>query len=255
VSAPEILGCDQVRDALAAGPSVRTPAVDAHLSGCEACRAYAAEMSALDAKLLRALRVPVPAPRSADVVALESRSPASAPPGAPRAAATSRRFHVRQFALAASVAAVAVLAGALWFAFPRDTLAGDVVAHMAEEPQAWRADAATVPAASVAYVLSRAGVRLGGGSGPDVTYASACWFRGRFVAHLAVRSAAGPVTVLVLPAEHVEGRRPFASDGYRGVLAPAPRGSIAVLTRDGAPVEPAVLDSIAASVAAAVRYD
>ena len=41
------------------------------------------------------------------------------------------------FALAASAAGVAMLAGLLWAGFPRDSLAADVVAHMAHEPQAW----------------------------------------------------------------------------------------------------------------------
>lgn len=244
MSAPEILACEQVRGALAAAPAARTPSLESHLAGCEACRTYAAEMSALDSRLLRALRVPVPPPRSADIVAFE-----------PRASAAPRNARVRHFALAASVAAVAVLAGAIWFAFPRETLAGDIVGHMPEEPQAWNADAPTVPAASVAYVLNRAGLRLGDQPAPDVTYASACWFRGRFVAHLAVRAASGPVAVIVLPAERVDARRPFVSDGYRGVLVPAARGSIAVLARESSPVDPAALDAVAARVAAAVRYD
>lgn len=247
MSATVPLDCATVRDTLAADPAGRSAELDAHLAGCAACRAYAADMAALDAQVLRALRVPVPPARTATIVAFQPR--ATATPVAARVART------RRFALAASVAAVAVLAGSLWFAFPRDTLAGDIVGHMAEEPEAWSAEAPAMPASAVSYVLARAGLRLTEGTHPDVTYANACWFRGRFVAHFAVRSADGPVTALVLPAERVDGRRPFQGDGYRGVLVPAPRGAIAVLTRDSAPATAAALDDVAARIAAAVRYD
>ena len=83
----------------------------------------------------------------------------------------------------------------------------------------------------------------------DITYAHSCWFRGRHVPHLIVQTPEGPVTVVVLPRERVAGTVEFQENGYHGMLVPAKRGSIAVLTRDRADV-----DAVAARVLAAIGY-
>jgi aminopeptidase-like protein len=65
-----------------------------------------------------------------------------------------------------------------------------------------------------------------------------------------VRTTDGPVTVLVLPREPVQQSIRFDEGGYRGMLVPASRGSIAVLSRDEADVE-----QVAQRVAQAIVYD
>jgi hypothetical protein len=157
-----------------------------------------------------------------------------------------RRFP-QQFAIAASVAAVAVLVGLLWIGIPRPSLASAVIAHMTEEPGAWTT---TTPLSStdVATVLAGAGLHFDAGL-TDVSYAHSCWFRGRYVPHLVVQTEDGPVTILVLPHEHVGERTNFSEGGYRGVLVPAARGSLAVLARDGGDV-----DAVVARATAAVGY-
>ena len=235
------MNCDDARFALAADPRGGDPALLDHLERCASCSAYAADMNELDDRLRVALEVPVP------VRELPSGPYAVAATMASGAGGLAARPATRRFALAASVAGVAVLAGLLWAGFPRQSLAGAVVAHMAHEPQAWQATS-TVPDADVDRVAARSGVRLRGEL-PDVTYAHSCWFRGRQVPHLVVRTPDGPVTVMVIPAETVEGRVAFDEAGYRGTLLPAPRGSIAVLARGTVDPEP-----IAARVLAALDY-
>jgi hypothetical protein len=250
--------CAAVRDALAAQPRVRSPALEEHLRTCAACARYAAEMQALDAKIRRALEVPVPAAASPLPERLAPRVPSA------RAAAARPGASRRWLALAASVAGAAVLATALWTGAPRDSLASDLVAHMSHEPQSWQRNPA-VPESALAYVLRRSGVRIERTAGaPEVTYAHSCWFRGRFVPHLAVHTPAGPVTVMVLPEERAAGRVAFEEGGYRGVIVPAQRGALAVLAPESggsgggggsvAAVDEATLDAIAARVGATVRY-
>jgi hypothetical protein len=232
--------CSEARFALAANPGDEDAALAAHLDGCAACAAYAGEMLELDRRVLGALRVDVPGRLAT--------GPLPQPDVARR-----RFFRSPLLALAASAAGVAVLVGLLWSAFPRESLAGAVVAHMSHEPEAWGATA-PIPSSALAYALARTGVRLEGDVG-DVTYANTCWFRGRGVPHLVVRSAAGPVTIMVLPHESLPRRRPFDEGGYRGVLVPAARGSIAVLARAGADaVDAAAMDAVAARALEAIRY-
>lgn len=236
------MNCSDARFRMAAEPSARDAALDAHLQSCAACFAYAQDMLDLDGQLRAALAVPVPdiaLPSGPHAVAAGTATPL--PRRRPGTVA-------RRFALAASVAGVAILTGLLWIGVPRESLAGAVVAHMAEEPDAWSASAPLGDTA-VAEVLSRSGVRLDPGM-PGVTYAHSCRFRGRQVPHLVVQSPGGPVTILVLPDEHVAANAAFEEAGYRGVLVPAGRGALAVLTRDASDVE-----AVAALAQHAIRYE
>jgi hypothetical protein len=84
---------------------------------------------------------------------------------------------------------------------------------------------------------------------PGISFANSCWFRGRHVPHLVVQTPGGPVTIMVLPDEEVGGRTAFAEGGYRGMLVPAQRGSIAVLVRDATDA-----DAVASQALAAIAY-
>lgn len=162
-----------------------------------------------------------------------------------RAAGTHASAHgapvpaARRWAFAAGVLLAGVLAASFLALRPGDALATDLVAHMAEEPEAWSGRQA-VPQSALDLVLRRSGVRLDRVAAGEVVYANSCYLRGRQVPHLVVQTDAGPVTVLVLKGEKLKSRRPFDEGGYRGVLWPVPGGggAIAVLARDAARAEP-----------------
>jgi hypothetical protein len=239
------MNCADARFALEANPATADTAVAAHLRACGACAAYAAELRDLDRRLLDALQVDVPArplPHGGPYVAAGGREDATYD------VAPVRRQRARWVGLAAGVAAVAVVSSVLWGVYPRTSLAGAVVAHMAHEPDAWQ-QARALPADSVRAFLARQGVRIDDRF-PDVTYQQSCWFRGRFVPHLVVDTGTGPVTVLLLPHIAVAAATPFAEDGYRGELVPSGTGSVAVIARGATEVEAA-----ATRVRAAVHYD
>ena len=230
------MNCEAARLALETEPASADPALAAHVRGCADCAAYRAELVDLDDRLRAALQVPVPGsvlhPRVAVLPA------ARRPP------------RLTQFAWAASLGAVAVLVGILWSAFPRASLAADVTAHMAHEPAAWNATA-PLPGPRVAPTLERQGVHLRPGV-VDVTYVQTCWFRGHRVPHLVVAAGDGtPVTVMVLTAEPVASRQAFDEQGYRGVLVPAKRGGLAVLSRGGDDVD---VDAVATRALEALQY-
>jgi hypothetical protein len=231
--------CSDTRFLLAADPSSGDAALLEHIGHCSQCSAYADDMRELDRRLRLAMEVPAPAARpQPEPWAAVDTAPGTAPAGG----AVTRRF-----ALAASVAALAVLVGTLWTAFPRASLASAVVEHMAEEPYAWQ-ETSVLPDPEIAQVMARSGVQLDAGFA-DITYAQSCWFRGHHVPHLVVQTPDGPVTILVLPRERIARRASFDEGGYRGALVPAGRGAIAVLARDGADV-----DLVATSALAAIRY-
>ena len=228
---------EQYRRAVLANPRSTDPELEAHRAGCEDCRAFTDRVLTFEHRLVRALKVGTP--NSAKVLPFGSRNSARPTHGA------------RWLALAASVAICFVVAAGIWLT-PRSSLAADVVAHMAEEPAAWKTQAA-LSAGELAPVLRRAHISLDP-KAPSVSYANSCEFRGQVVPHLVVQSPRGPVTVMVLTHESVSKARPFEEQGYRGTILPIPQhGSIAVLMR--APgTTAAEIDAVAAQVRSAIVW-
>jgi hypothetical protein len=136
------------------------------------------------------------------------------------------------WAIAASVL-LAVTAGLLlWTARARDSLARDIGAHLALEPGSWT-PTEVLSGDAIDTVLRSAHVELVGGQ-DRVVFARTCLVHGHWVPHLVVRTAQGPIAVVILPGEPVKSPAAFHESGFRGMLLPAPRGSIAVLTQQGA---------------------
>lgn len=200
-----------------AGGDPRHPDGEAleHAAGCAACAAHLRELRRMDVTILAALRVPAAAsgPRP---------SPAASVAGA---VLGDRR---RWFALAASIAGGVAVGALLWASGPRDALARDVVRHVEHEPAALVPTQTAADPLRVREVLARDGVRLVGGMGL-VTYVRSCEFRGHEVPHLVVQTADGPVTVLLLPQERVDGPVQFHEGRYVGTIEPLGAGAVAVI--------------------------
>ncbi len=206
------------RTAILADPHDSDAELRAHREACAECRAFTDQLLKFESRLERALRVEI-APR-ADVLPFQRKRGIA--PQAPR----------RWLAVAASVLIGAAIVGGVWLSLPQSSLAADVVAHMAGEPQAWRRTDVAVPMPELADVLKNSKLRLKPDAG-IVSYASSCLFRGYRVPHLVVQTPSGPVTVMVLVHEAVRRPAQFDAEGYRGTIVPVPgHGSIAVLMRD-----------------------
>lgn len=260
--------CEHVRLQIGAEPLANDAAVAVHVAGCADCAQYQREMRTLEANLGRAMQWPASAadaaagPASAarrgNVVELDAArasraaaASAAAPAAAMPDAAGARAW--RPAPLWFSVAAcVALVSGVLTFAFlarPTDAIASALVEHMADEAESWT-ETRVVPQSALDLVLRRSGVRLDAGGAADVVYAHSCFFRGRYVPHLVVRTAQGPVTVLVLPGEPVQERTSFSEGGYSGVLMPGTALGAAA-DSSGAPARP----SFAILARGALRVD
>lgn len=209
------MNCLEYRRAVGAEPHRADAELDAHARGCAACSEYTEQMRRLDARIESALRIPVPLWSSVETV--------------------RERWTRAPLALAASLMLAVAVASILWMLMPRTSIAADVIAHMQHEPDAM-ATTEPIPESAVAYVLERAGLKVHLSPG-SVTYAQSCLVRGHFVPHLVMNEGRGPVTVLLLAHEKVDREEHFSEGGYTGVIFPAPRGAIAVLTRDESQVE------------------
>jgi len=214
---------------IGADPRSSDPELREHRESCGECQLYTERLLRFESRLERALRVDVRA---------QTRRPAS----------------WRWMAMAASVLLGVVVAAGIWAVLPGASLAADVVAHMREEPQAWRRTDVAVPDAELNDILRESNLRLGAAAG-IVSYASSCAFRGHQVPHLVVQTPSGPVTVMVLVHESVSRLTQFDEQGYRGTIVPMPgHGSIAVLMQNPGAAQARDLQRIAAQVRASIVW-
>ena len=214
--------CSHARLHIGADPRHLPAEVQVHVESCAGCRHFRDETLALDARLQAALELPLPDFR--------------------QRAATPRRW----YALAASIVLGLLIAGGAWLTRPSVALAGELVGHVGHEAGSWE-QRQQVPAAAVADVLRQAGVQFD--PALPVVYAMACPFHGRLMPHFVVQTDHGPMTVMLLPDEKVRVRTRFSEGGYHGVLLPAGKGSVAILSREGE-----VPDSVAGQVISGVHW-
>jgi len=271
--------CEEARELIGADPDGASTELLAHLKDCPECQAYRSQMIAFNARIRRALELsphalaresrkqdftqpqssavpptdePVAMSRTSDdssVVRLTREPETSAKlvrePTARRRGPTSRRG----WAMAASLAAAAIVGAMMWLSRPTESLASEIVTHVEHEPDSW-GRTQSVTAAELEAVLRKGRVKMGPGVG-KVVYANGCWFRGHFVPHLVISTQDGPVTVIILKAEHVTATRAFNEAGYSGLLLPAHSGSIAILSRTPMELEKPAQDVLRALEAAA----
>lgn len=213
------LSCFEFRQLLGAEPQRRDAAVAEHKLACSSCAAFAGEQLALDAKLQRALYVPVPEALAPRIVFAATRRP-------------------RRRLLWATAALLVAGLGAGWLGWQTAetvSLPVAVVEHVQHEPDLLMLPTSLrVEREHLVKVMDWGGARLTGDPGA-VSYAGLCMFRGDLVAHLVVPTAQGPVTVMLLPKIHIQQSQPFDESGFRGVLVPLEQGTIAIISGRSAP--------------------
>jgi hypothetical protein len=232
---------------IGADPSATSAELSEHLAGCPECAQFQREMVTLDNDIRRALEQG-PLGTAAELTgAAPAQVATSVTPitDAPKTRRSKRAKVWSGWALAASVAVASMLA--VWLLRPSESLAHDVVEHVEYESGSWTSHEQISPAA-VKKALAKAGAELDLSS-DKIMYAHSCVFHGHVVPHLVVTTPSGPVTVMVLPEEHVKQRVAFHEDGMSGVITPAPHGSLAIIMQGNENV-----DSVAQEVQQSIHW-
>jgi hypothetical protein len=212
---------DEARLLIGAAPAQVGEQLAAHLAACPQCTLFQQQMRRMDQDLARLLSAPLPlhlAPR-----VLPSTVGRGTRPARPAAGGL--------LALAASLVLCIGLGALFWALRPQPSLAAGVLDHIQGESGSW-SQVVPMTATATAETLARAGVVLDPGD-LSVTYARICLFDGHWVPHLVVRTAQGPITVMVLRQEHTATRQSFRQNGYSGTLVPIPSGGTLAVVAQG----------------------
>ena len=245
------MNCEEFNKAVLSEPHAESPARSAHAEACPDCARLFVRVQRMERELSAVLAVPVPESLSGAVPDIEALAPRASrddsaagnvvefPAGRGAGSAASRWPVFASLAAAVALIAVFVLRPQGAAPFDGQALAAEVFEHVDHELGAMRPAATSVDDAAFDAALSPAGVRLAPESVPGlVSYARSCVIDGRLVPHLVVQGAAGPVTVLIMPDQRVDGPMSIARDGLEGVILPVGEGgSIAIVGRDAASVD------------------
>jgi len=211
------MNCDDYRETIAAEPS--WDGGEEHLSGCAACQGYRDEIKALDNRIEQALLLRVP---ELNIPELDTENVVALP--RTRRISTPVWFAVAATVVIAAFIGVRMVGNSVTY----PSLADEIVAHLDHEPRSLkvtdkpvsdRALARVVPA-SIAEMDHEAGL---------ITYARTCVINGKKVPHLVIQGEFGPVTILLMPDEMIDGAVQIDGQSINGVILSVGSGSIAII--------------------------
>jgi hypothetical protein len=219
------MNCDQYREAITADPSESFDGAALHITDCASCVKYRDEIRLLDDKIAAALAIGVPElkipelpPASADsnVVSLTLKR-------------TRRLSAPAWIGIAASVAIAAVLGVRFLAVAPvYDSLADEVLAHLDHESSAYRNVTDAVSEQKLDNVVRSDVASMDQDIGL-ITYARTCVINGHKIPHLVIQGENGPVTLLLLPEEHIDAAVELSGENINGIILPVGSGSIAIV--------------------------
>lgn len=253
------MNCEEFNKAVLSEPNADSMARREHAAACPDCARLFVRVRRMERELSVVLAVPVPESLSGDVPDVETlarREQAgddgnvvAFPAGRSDRGGRGRWPAIATLAAALALVAVFVLRPPAVEPVDGAALAAEVFEHVDHELGAMRPATTAVTDETLGDALRPAGVRMASDSVPGlVSYARSCVIDGKLVPHLVVQGAAGPVTVLIMPDQRVDGPMSIARDGLEGVILPVgDGGSIAIVGRDAASVD-AVRDIAGANV-------
>jgi len=171
--------------------------------------------SALEIKVPEFVMPELPAIEADNVVTLPGRRRMTMPIG---------------FALAATV----VLAAFIGFRFTGDdaasyeALANEVLAHVTHEPNALLITEQAVDDEKLHNVVPASIANMNHSAGL-ITFAETCPINGNNVPHLVIQGERGPITIILMPNEHVSEAITLNNSDSHGVILPVGDGSIAIV--------------------------
>lgn len=237
---------EEFEQAILADPNSNDPELLAKEAECEHCAALADKARKLDQRLKGAFDVPVPdSQRGAlpDMAALVAESESRGDNVVELGARKKPSFAMPAWiGLAACVALVSALVLRQPEVMPEagateQALIAQMIEQLGTEMDSMVPSDVRVSASRVSNILRPVGASMDVAPGP-ISYAKNCVVNGELVPHLVVQGERGPVTILVMQKQMVDGPVSIVHGEYEGVILPVGEtGSIAIIGHDAESVE------------------
>lgn len=211
------MNCINVCRQIATDPEHLNHEISTHLAHCGSCRAFAKSQQQFSKTLNRATRIKPPEELAAKILLRQSL----------------QRKNTFQFRLRAvmAIATVFVLAIGLVIGIQQWnsplSLQQSVITHIKNE-QHHLYESNSVSQITLKKLLEPHHIKLVH-SLANVHYASACPIRQFPGVHLIIQGTNGPVTILLMPNEHISRTMPITDSRFNGRLIPVSNGSIAIV--------------------------
>ncbi|MFT5176189.1 MAG: anti-sigma factor RsiW [Gammaproteobacteria bacterium] len=229
-----LMNCLQFRRAVEADPNGMSDLERAHTQQCPACAEHARRIASFNRVLSAAVNTSVPDNLSEKIILRHAFRSTSA-----------QRFHWP--ALAAGLLLVSAALAVGGYFHKEAQLKHEVIAMVDAADYALQARG-PVAVQSLSKVLETLGLRLNRPIS-NVSFAGRCLVRGHLSGHVVLRDIDTPITVFLMPEEHLLRQTKFESAHWSGLLAPADNGAIAIVAPRGQE-----LDAITLQVLAAIQW-
>lgn len=235
------MNCLELRRIVTSEPDNRNLEITRHADQCVACNIFMEKQNRFDHLLTQAVMIN-------SLEGLESRILHRHGMGEKIQARTNR---TQWYSMAASIALVAVLSAGVFMkdksqqTTPLEQL---VVAHIQQEPQSFEQHN-NVQLAALNFLFKPYSAHVNNNIGL-VNYAVICQIRNTYGVHMVVQTDNGPVTVIYMPGEYVNSQETLDDGKYKGIIVPAGRGSIAIVSEDSE-----ALQNVEDRIDTAISYD
>jgi len=232
------MNCEDYKEAIATDPSWEGG--EPHLSGCAACQGYRDDMQALDRRIGQALSLRVPELDMPELPELDTDKVVTLP--ARRRISTPAWFAVAATVVIAAFVGIRMVGDNVTY----PSLADEIVAHLDHEPKSLRVTDEPVSDRRLTRIVPASIAEMNHEAGL-ITYARTCVINGKKIPHLVIQGEFGPVTILLMPDEMIDGAVQIGGQSINGVILPVGSGSVAIIGEDKenlGNIQQSVVDSV-----------
>jgi len=243
----KFMNCDKYKELLAADPTTAVEGGAEHVAACASCAAFTQEMQAFNDRIAAALTISVPDLGVPELPELKDDNVVDLPFGG------KRRFSAPTWIGIAATVVLAAFVGVRMINTSQLnslSLADQVLAHLDHEPNALQVTNVAVSDERFSNVVNPSIGTMDRSVGL-VTYAQSCVINGRTIPHLVIQGEKGPITLLLMPEEMIDGAMTLDGKGVNGVILPVGNGSIAIIGERDEPLtelEQRIINSVEWSI-------
>jgi len=212
------MNCLEYRRHYLADPANTDNEMHSHVSNCHSCQQFTFKQKEFENALHDTINIDVPEGLASRILLNQSLEQSNKKP------------RQRMYAIAASVLLTLSITTGVLFK-PTQLSANELVLTHINDELTHLQDKNNIQLAQLNTVLNQAGTQVSA-MPYKVNYAGPCMMRNETGAHLVMQGDKAPVTVLVMPGEHIENSVIVSDNRFEGVIVPTSNGSIAIVGED-----------------------